>query len=160
MSPDGLASLFAYLESENYVWSPLTPDNLIAARRKREDYDLLSQLFGLGLEVPIEGARSVILDKTIDDFLRDGIFTLSNGFVRSLIAVSKPLDFFVIHDHWPPKPGDEKNYAHVGFESGTLVRILQEKIDSFLDKTILDLGCSSGLLSFELASVAKKNMRH
>ncbi|HRK02567.1 MAG TPA: methyltransferase, partial [Oligoflexia bacterium] len=155
-----LKRLFSYLQSIHYVWGPLTPDRLIEARRNPAHFAIRAQLLGLGLGIAQTSVEEIFPNELYAELQNAGFLFSKEANGESLVfsryAVSGFSDLFVLHDHWPPKVGLETSFVHVGHESTTLARIIQSELEAFISKSVLDLGCSSGILSLEVAGVAKR----
>jgi len=117
-------------------------------RKDPSTFRPLIQRFGLGLDV---SNGDLIKDGLTEDTLQE----LTRSDLRD-VAVSNLDDFYVIHNHWPPRAGDVANYVHFGEESLLLATLLKERIGLFQNKRVLDLGCSSGSLSLVVADTAGK----
>lgn len=72
------------------------------------------------------------------------------------MAISGTGEVFVAHDHWPPDSQRSGGYVHYAAESAWLARALLRDLEGFIDKRVLDLGCSSGALMFEIGAVASE----
>ncbi|MBI2606865.1 MAG: methyltransferase [Deltaproteobacteria bacterium] len=134
-----LSKLFSDLLGAGYGWTAKTPDQLLSLRKTSEKFRPLDRFFGLGLSV------------STDQLLADG---LTSGLIAELgnpapFAVSSDAaGGYLIHDHWPPRPENAAEYVHLGPESFYVAREIQKHAEAFSEKTVLDLGCGSGILSF------------
>jgi SAM-dependent methyltransferase len=147
-----LKQLFENLRDAGYEWQPQTPDGLLAFRKEPEPFRPLVQWLGLGLSVRDEELLSDGLKpEVLHDLKADG-FARGDG--KAEMSVSGSGDLFIVHDHWPPDLSREDGYVHCAAESLILARILNEDLEGFVGKRVLDLGCSSGVLAFEVAGVA------
>jgi len=126
-----LKKIFAELQAINYAWRPVTPEELLQYRKNPEAFDPLTQKYGLGLGTP----QAPFAISTFKQY---------------------NTQFFVPHSHWPAQIGQEENYVHLGAESFLLIENIKPFENELKNKNILDLGCSSGVLSFYASLFAKK----
>lgn len=137
-----LRELFEYLRSVDYQWEPLTPDENLRQRRAPESYSALHQTFGLGL-APNPRALE-------NEGFPLGLLLQLQGSLGRIPAISRLNEAFVAHDFWPPKPGQQKDFAHFGPESLKLAKYARERIPRDAPPwKVLDLGCSSGGLALQ-----------
>lgn len=152
-----LRLLFSALRNAGYEWQPQTPDRLLSFRKDPSPFRPLVQFFGLGLAVsPDELLLDGLVEPTIEALQKCGFIENagSGSQFKSSMAVSGAGDVFVIHDHWPPDPNQSRGYVHFAAESAWLARAMARDLEGFIGKRVLDLGCSSGALLFEVAAVA------
>jgi len=152
-----LRELFNSLNASGYEWTPQTPDRLLACRKLSNSYRPLVRVFGLGIaadrdELIADGLDAAVAQKLITE----NILVEASGRLRSRIAVGGSADLYIIHNHWPPDAEEAHEYVHYAAESAWLARACQRDLEGFIGKRVLDLGCSSGALSFEVAGVAEK----
>jgi SAM-dependent methyltransferase len=160
-NPGALRLLFHTLREAGYDWHPQTPDRLVNFRKDPAPFRPLIQWLGLGLAVRESEIMADGITPGIMKVLRDQGFAADAPFeaaaeppCKSAMAVSVEGDVFVVHDHWPPDPAREGGYVHYGPESEWLARALHRDLEGFIGKRVLDLGCGSGALAFEIGGVA------
>lgn len=162
-----LRVLFESLRAAGFEWQPQSPDRLLGLRKNPDPFRPLVRFFALG--------NPVTRDDLTSDGLPDAVFSLleQNGLIsrlsddgiasasplplyKSLMAIGGANDVYVVHDHWPPDAARAGGYVHYAAESAWLARALNRDLEGFIDKRVLDLGCSSGALSFEVGAVARE----
>ncbi len=167
--PGSLRLLFSVLRDAGYEWQPQTPDRLLAFRKDPSAFRPLVQLLGLGLpvlkdELLVDGLNEAVLKAlVVDEFLRDvsadaAAMTNPSQTYKAAMSVSGAGDVHIVHDHWPPALERGGGYVHYAAESAWLARALNRDLEGFIGKRVLDLGCSSGALCFEVAGVADEVM--
>lgn len=128
--------VFSALDRAAYYWEPLTPDRFLKARKNFTQFRPIERVFGLGLTESVEALAS-------DGLPENPKFkTLSSPF-----SISRTQELgFLVHDFWPPKVGED--FIHIGPESFHLVREFEKEKSRLSKASVLDMGCSSGVLSF------------
>lgn len=161
IKPGTLRLLFALLRGVGYEWQPQTPDRLLGFRKDPSPFRPLIQWLGLGLPVAEVDLLSDGMSSSVLHFLLEEQFarpiqieSRSETLLKSAMAISGSGDVFVPHDHWPPDLTRAGGYVHYAAESAWLARALNRDLEGFIGKRVLDLGCSSGALMFELGAVA------
>lgn len=150
-----LKKLFSALKAAGYEWTPQTPDRLLACRKLPDSYRPLVRVFGLGVAAEASELHQDGLSEALDQELRkQGVLVEAQGRLRSLIAVGGSGDLYILHNHWPPEAENADEYVHYAAESAWLARQCNRELEGFIGKRVLDLGCSSGGLAFEVAGVA------
>lgn len=160
-----LRLLFSVLRNAGYEWQPQTPDRLLSFRKNPTPFRPLVQFLGLGLsitkdELVSDGMPEAVLWHLLEcEFARevvlDGLAVANPApLFKSTMAVSGTGEVFVVHDHWPPDQNKAGGYVHFAAESSWLSRQLNRDLEGFIGKRVLDLGCSSGALCYEVAAVA------
>ena len=163
--PAALRLLFSALREAGYEWQPQTPDRLLGFRKEPSAFRPLVKLFGLGLpvlkdELIADGLNDVVLKSLVtEQFVRDvssdaAASSNPSQTFKSTMSVSGAGDVHIVHDHWPPDLERSGGYVHYAAESAWLARALNRDLEGFIGKRVLDLGCSSGALCFEVAGVA------
>ncbi|MBI3554709.1 MAG: class I SAM-dependent methyltransferase [Deltaproteobacteria bacterium] len=163
--PGSMRLLFSVLRDAGYEWQPQTPDRLLTFRKDPSAFRPLVKLLGLGLPVSKDeligdGLGDVVIKTVLaDEFIRDasgdaGASTNPSPTYKSTMAVSGAGDVHIVHDHWPPDQERSGGYVHYAAESAWFARALNRDLEGFIGKRVLDLGCSSGALCFEVAGVA------
>ncbi|MCM2277913.1 MAG: methyltransferase domain-containing protein [Oligoflexia bacterium] len=131
--------LFAFLRQQGYSWQVVSPDRLLKLRRSAAGLDPLARYFGLGVAVaPEELLAAGLPPELLPDTLR----------LRPAISFLDGL--FLPYTHWP------EPRIYLGEESLTLLRQLEPWLADFEGRSVLDLGSGCGVLSFQLASRARK----
>lgn len=137
--------LFGYLKGAGYSWQPQTPDWLIRTRKAPQLFSPLVRYFGLGVSVE----ESELISEGVCPELLQRIAPLNP-------AVSSSGSWFVPHHHWPAKPASRNEYIYFGRETLQLARCIQPYLEKFFGKKVLDIGCGSGGLSLDVASLAEE----
>jgi SAM-dependent methyltransferase len=108
-------------------------------------YSALIRYFGLGLSVP----ESELISEGVHPDLLRRLMGLHP-------AISRSGNFFIPHHHWPARPECPEEYIYFGRESLQLIQCIQPHLENFVGKKVLDVGCGSGALAFEVASLASQ----
>jgi SAM-dependent methyltransferase len=154
LRPETLRRFFENLREAGYTWQAQTPDRLLSFRRAPGPFSPLVRWLGLGLVVSEESLIEDGLKVNVLKSLRDeGFFQHEKP---SEMAVSGLGEHYIIHDHWPPSDKLVGGYVHYAAESEWLARACTRDLEAFLGRRVLDLGCSSGALAFEIGAVAEQ----
>jgi SAM-dependent methyltransferase len=108
-------------------------------------FSALVRYFGLGLPVQ----ESELISEGMDMNLLQRLRVLNP-------AVSLSGSFFIPHHHWPAMPERREGYIYFGRESLHLMGCIQPHLENFIGKNVLDVGCGSGALALEVASLANQ----
>ena len=163
LTPETLRNFFKNLRETGYMWQVQTPDRLLAFRKNPTPFRPIVQWLGLGLAVTAEelisdGIHPGTLDLLIkESFAVPARFAASKSdALKATMAIGGTGDLHVVHDHWPPDAEEAGGYVHYAAESEWLARACNRDLEGFIGKRVLDLGCSSGALAFEVGGVADK----
>ena len=154
LKPQTLSNFFKNLRDTGYMWQAQTPDRLLSFRKNPLPFRPLVQWLGLGLPVTAEELISDGLSAKTLALLIDESFVAPG--LKATMAVSGNGDLHVVHDHWPPDAEKNGAYVHYAAESEWLGRACNRDLEGFIGKRVLDLGCSSGALAFEVGGVAEE----
>lgn len=168
IAPAFLSQLMSALVAAEYAWQPQTPDRLLAFRKHPEALRPLVRWLGLGLPQFFDDLVNDGLSSTLLSTLANEKFVCAvdapdmerhSRVLRASMAISGLGPHYIVHDHWPPNFSAEGGYVHYGPESDILaaeIRTRDLNVELFVGKAILDLGCSSGALSFAVAEQARE----
>lgn len=134
-------TLFGLLNSAGYYFQAQTPQQLLKQRKNSEAQTELVKLFGIG-------DLNVIDKINIDVELKEKL-------KKEPISITCDLDGnYLIHSRWPPTLENAENYIHIGPESFYLAQMIKNQ--NLEGKKVIDLGCSSGVLTFAAAKTAEE----
>lgn len=139
INTDEIKDIFELLNSAGYYFQAHTPQQLLKNRKYSDNETELVKLFGLG---ELKVIDKINLNTKIKNKLK-----------TEPISVSCDLEGnYLIHSRWPPNLEKSEQYIHLGPESFYLAHLI--KNSDLTGKDILDLGCSSGVLSFAASNQA------
>ena len=144
-----LEQIFFELKKASYYWEPITPDQRLKYLTNSQELRPSTRYFGLGQECSFnelidDGLNKAFVEELPSKFIFEISYTESNG--------------FLVYDFWPPKVEESEGYVHLGPESFYLVEEIRKNLKQFEQKSVLDLGCSSGVIAFTASDYAHKTI--